>query len=69
MARIYITKYQSEADYKVYLTDVLSEERYAEILEGCRLTPSLGEADIKVYITQYISDADIIITRRKFPRF
>lgn len=66
--KVYISKYPGEADYKVYLTDYLGEEKNADIIKGCKLTNYPGEASVKVYITKYPGEANIKITRKNFPR-
>lgn len=66
--RIFITKYQGQADHKVYFTDYEGQQKNAELLRGCTLTDYEGQADLKVYITEYQGQASIIITRKNFPR-
>lgn len=68
MATVGITKYASDALYKVYFTDSEADEKNAELLKGCNLTDYPSTADVKVYITEYSNEADIRITRRNFPR-
>jgi len=65
---VYITKYEGQADWKVYFTDYEGEERNTELLRGCSLTSYENQASVTVYITDYESEATIVITRRNFPR-
>jgi hypothetical protein len=65
--KVYVTSYQSSADYAVYLTNYQSSERNERIIEGCRLTQYASSADVTVYLTNYQSSADIVIHRSDFP--
>ncbi len=65
--KVYVTSYQSSADFLVYLTDYQSSERNEQIIEDCGLTNYASNADISVYLTNYQSSADIVIHRSDFP--
>lgn len=65
---VYITKFPSEANYKVYFTDFPSEEKNIEIIKGCKLTNFPTSRAIKVYITKFSSEAQIKIMRKNFPK-
>ena len=65
--KVYVTSYQSSADYVVYLTNYQSSERNERIIEGCSLTQYSSSADVTVYLTNYQSSADIVIHRSDFP--
>jgi len=66
--KVYVTNYQSSADFLVYLTNYQSAERNEQIIEDCGLTNYASSADMSVHITNYQSSADIIIHRTDFPR-
>ena len=65
--KIYITNYQSQADYKVFFVNYESQEKNAQIIKGCKLTNYQSQADCKVFIVNYESQADIKIMRKNFP--
>jgi len=66
--KVYVTNYQSSADFLVFLTDYQSSERNEQIIEDCGLTSYASSADISVYLTNYQSSADIVIHHSDFPR-
>ncbi len=65
---VYITKYESSADHKVYFTDYDSSQKNHQLIEGCKLTQYESSATFKVYITKYESSATIVIKRENFPK-
>ncbi len=67
-AKVFIVKYESQADYKVFFVDYESQEKNAEIITGGKLVDYESQADAKVFIVKYESQADIKIMRKHFPR-
>jgi hypothetical protein len=67
-AKVFIEKYDSRADYKVYFVDYSSREKNAAIIAGGELVDYSSRADVKVSIVDYASRADICIMRKNFPK-
>ena len=67
-AKIFIVKYESQADRKVYFVDYASREQNAEIITPGELARYESQADVKVFIVKYESQADIKIMRKNFPK-
>ena len=65
--KIYIVKYQHQADYKVFFVNYEHQEKNAQIVKGCKLANYEHQADCKVFIVDYEHQADIKILRRNFP--
>ncbi|MDP6932598.1 MAG: hypothetical protein QGG40_06755 [Myxococcota bacterium] len=65
---VYITKYESSADHKVYFTEYDGSQKAHQLIEGCKLTQYESSATFKVYITSYESSASIVIKRENFPK-
>ena len=67
-AKVFVVKYESQADRKVYFVDYASQEKNAEIISPGQLVQYVSQADIKVFIVKYGSQADIKIMRKNFPK-
>ena len=65
---VYLTDYESNADYVTYLTEYDAREKNAGIIKGCKLNEYEGSATYKIYLTEYESRAKIVIHRKNFPR-
>lgn len=65
--KVFITNQEYKAEYRVFFVDNQCKEKNAEIIKGCKLTNSEGQADIKVYIVNQEYKADIKIMRKNFP--
>lgn len=65
---IYLTEYETRADYITYLTDYESHEKNASIIKGCQLTGYESSATYKIYLTGQETRARIIIHRKNFPK-
>ncbi|MBQ7357092.1 MAG: hypothetical protein IJW66_06810 [Clostridia bacterium] len=65
--KIYIAKYQHQADYKVFFVNYEYQEKNAQIIKGCKLADYEYQADCKVFIVDYEHQADIKIMRKNFP--
>ena len=67
-AKIFIVKYESQADYKVYFVNYDSQQKNHQIIAGGKLVNYESQADCKVFIVKYESQATIKITRKNFPK-
>jgi hypothetical protein len=67
-AKVYIVKYESQADYKVYFVDYESQQKNHQIISGGKLVNYESQADCKVFIVNYESQANIKILRKNFPK-
>lgn len=67
-ARVFITKYGHEADYKVFFVNYEHEQKNQQIIAGGKLVKYSHEADAKVFIVNYKHEADICIMRKNFAK-
>ena len=67
-AKVFIVKYESQADYKVYFVNYDSQQKNHQIIAGGKLVNYESQADCKVFIVKYESQATIKITRKNFPK-
>ncbi len=67
-AKVYIVKYESQADYKVYFVDYESQQKNHQIIANGKLVNYESQADCKVFIVKYESQADIKILRKNFAK-
>ncbi len=67
-AKVYLAKSKYDADYKVCFVDSKFQEKNADIIAGGKLVNSKFSADVSVFIVNSKYDAQILITRQKFPR-
>lgn len=66
--KVIIVNYESQSDYKVFFVDYESQQRNHQIIAGGKLVVDESEAECKVYITDYVSNANIKILRKNFPK-
>ncbi|OQA01693.1 MAG: hypothetical protein BWY70_00288 [Bacteroidetes bacterium ADurb.Bin408] len=67
-AKVFIVKYESQADYTVFFVDYESKQKNHQIIAGGKLVNYESQADCKVFIVKYESQADIKILRKNFPK-
>lgn len=67
-AKIFIVKYESQCDFKVYFCNYESQQKNHQLIAGGKLVNNESQADIKVFIVNYESQAQIKIMRKNFPR-
>jgi len=67
-AKVFIVKYDSQADYKVCFVDYDSQQKNHQIIAGGKLVQYESQANVKVSIVKYPSQADILIMRKNFPK-
>ncbi len=67
-AKVFIVKYESQADYKVCFVDYENQQRNHQIIAGGKLVNYESQADCKVFIVKYELQADIKILRKNFPK-
>jgi len=67
-AKVFITKSEYQADYKVFFVDSDSYERNQQIIAGGKLVESESGANVKVFIVPNEYQSDIKITRKHFPK-
>jgi hypothetical protein len=66
-AKVFIVKYDYQANYKVFFVDYDYQEKNAEIIKGGKLVDYDYQADVKVFIVKYDYQANIKIMRKNFP--
>jgi len=67
-ARVCITKYDYQADHKVFFVDQDYQEQNAQLITPGKLVQNDYEANVKVFIVDYDYQATIKITRGHFPK-
>lgn len=67
-AKVFIVKYDNQADYKVCFVDYDGQQKNHQIIAGGKLVKYDSQADVKVSIVKYTSQADILIMRKNFPK-
>lgn len=67
-AKVFIVDYKNQADYNVCFVKYNNEEKNEAIIEGGKLVKYGSQADVKVCIVDYKNQADILITRKNFPK-
>ena len=67
-AKVYIVKYESQADYKVCFVNHESQQKNHQIISGGILVKHESQANIKLFIVKHESQADIKITQKNFPK-
>jgi hypothetical protein len=67
-AKVFIVKYESQADYKVYFVNYESQQKNHQIIAGGKLVQYESQADVKVFIVKYESQANIKILQKNFPK-
>ena len=66
-AKVFIVKYEYQADRKVYFVDQAYQEKNAQIISPGALVRYDYQADTKVFIVDQDYKADIKIMRKNFP--
>jgi len=67
-ARVFITKFSNEAQFRVFLVDYESQEKNAQLISPGKLVQYASEANVRVFIVNYENEAQIKITRGHFPK-
>ena len=67
-AKVFIVKYEYQADRKVYFVDQAYQEKNAQIISPGALVRYDYQADTKVFIVDQDYKADIKIMRKNFPK-
>ncbi len=67
-AKVFITKYVHQADYKVFFVNYDHQQKNHQLIVGGKLVKYDHQADAKVFIVQYKHQADICIMRKNFPK-
>ncbi|HAL65359.1 MAG: hypothetical protein XD81_0231 [Bacteroidetes bacterium 38_7] len=67
-AKVFITKQEYQAKYKVFFVDQSYKEKNADIIKGGQLVNQEYQADVKVFIVDQEYKADIKITRQNFAK-
>lgn len=67
-AKVFIVKYEHQADRKVYFVDYSYQEKNAQIISPGELVRYDYQADTKVFIVDQDYKADIKIMRKNFPK-
>ena len=67
-AKVFIVKFEYQADWKVYFVDQAYKEKNAQIISPGELVRYEHQADAKVFILDQEYKADIKILRKNFPK-
>jgi len=67
-AKVFIVDNEYRADRKVFFVDNDYQQRNHQLIMGGTLVKNEYEADMKVFIMDNEYRADILITRRNFPK-
>lgn len=67
-AKVFIVKYERQADHKVFFVDYDSQQKNQQIISPGELVDYESQADVKVFIVNYESQAGIKILRKNFPK-
>jgi hypothetical protein len=67
-ARVFIAKYDYQADHKVFFVDQDYQEQNAQLITPGKLVQNDYDANVKVFIVDYEYQATIKITRGHFPK-
>lgn len=67
-ARVFIVKYETQADHKVFFVDYETQEKNQQIISPDELVDYETQADVKVFIVNYETQASIKIMRKNFPK-
>ncbi len=67
-AKVFIVDQSYKADYRVCFVDHDYQQKNHQLLTGGKLAKNSYEADVKVCIVAQAYQADILITRKNFPR-
>ena len=67
-AKVFIVKYERQADYKVCFVNYESKQKNHQIIMGGTIVKYESQANVKIFIFKYESKADIKITHKNFPK-
>ncbi len=67
-AKVYITEREGRADYKVYFVERDREQKNHQLITDGQLVNSESRANVKVAIVKRPREANILITRKNFPK-
>lgn len=67
-AKVFIVKFESQADHKVCFVNHDSQQKNHQIIAGGQLVKYESQADVKVFIVKHESQATIKITQKNFPK-
>lgn len=66
--KIFIVKFESQADYKVFFVQFESQQKNHQIICPGELVKFESQADVKVYFVKFESQATIKILAKNFPK-
>ena len=66
--KVFIVDRDYKADYKVFFVEQDYKEKNASIISGGQLVDRDYKADVKVFIVDRDYKANILITRKHFPK-
>jgi hypothetical protein len=66
--KVFIVKYESQADYKVFFCKHETQQKNHQIIAGAELAKYVNVADFKIFIVKYETQADIKITQKNFAK-
>jgi len=66
--KLFIVSHEYKADYKVCFTEHDYKQKNHQLLLGGELVKQEYQADYKLFITEHEYQADILITRKHFPK-
>lgn len=67
-AKVFIVKYENQADYKVFFVNYEHQQKNHQIISGGKLVNYEHQADCKVFVVKYEHQANIKILRKNFPK-
>lgn len=67
-AKIFIVDHEYQAKYKVCFVDRESQEKSIQLIYPGKLVQHEYEANVKVFFVEHEYQANILITRNKFPK-
>jgi len=67
-AKVFIVNQEYKAKYKVFLTDQDYKQKNYQLISPGQLVKSEFQANVKVFIVNQEYKADIIISRKNFPK-
>lgn len=67
-AKVFIVKYEHQADHNVFFVDYDHQQKNQQIISPGELVDYEHQAEIKVFIVKYPHQASIKILRKNFPK-
>lgn len=67
-AKVFIVKYDHQADHKVCFVEQDHQEKNAALINPGELVKNENQADVKVFIVSQDHQASILITHKHFPK-